>query len=147
MSRRPPTNALALALALPLAAAFGAADAADLMQTYELARANDPQLSAAESNRLATREGAVQARAALLPQLDGTATLSRSRSTSSGSGSTQINPITGQPVVTPGIEREIESTSRNYGLNVQQMVYDRGNFTRLRSQRALSQAADFQLES
>ena len=147
MSRRPPTNALALALALPLAAAFGAADAADLMQTYELARANDPQLSAAESNRLATREGAVQARAALLPQMDGTATLSRSRSTSSGSGSTQIDPITGQPVVTPGIEREIESTSRNYGVNVQQMVYDRGNLTRLRSQRALSQAADFQLES
>jgi len=145
MSRRP--LFLALALVLPLAASVEAASAADLMETYEMARLSDPQLSAAEASRLATREGSVQARSALLPQLDGTATLSRSRSTSSGSGSTLIDPDTGLPVVTPGVQREIESTSRNYSVNVTQMVYDRGNFTRLRSQNALSRAADFQLES
>ncbi len=144
MSRRP--LFLALALALPLAASVEAASAADLMETYEMARLSDPQLSAAEASRLAIREGAVQARSALLPQLDGTATLSRSRSTSSGS-TTQFDPDTGRPVLVPSVEREVETTSRNYSVNVQQMVYDRGNFTRLRSQRALSRAADFQLES
>ena len=40
----------------------------------------DPQLSAAESSRLATREGAVQARAPLLPQIDGSASYTQSRS-------------------------------------------------------------------
>ena len=57
MIRRPLVFALALAM-LP-ASAF----AEDLLQTYELARTGDPQLSAAESDRLATKEGAVQARA------------------------------------------------------------------------------------
>ena len=50
------TLVLALALALP-----AAAGATDLMQTYEMARNGDPQLAAAESNRLAQKEGAVQA--------------------------------------------------------------------------------------
>ena len=49
MIRRP----LALALALALLPAAGA-HAEDLMQTYELARAGDPQLAIAESNRLIT---------------------------------------------------------------------------------------------
>ena len=61
MIRRPIVLALALAL-LP-----AAASAEDLLQTYELARSSDPQLSAAESGRLATKEGAVQTRAAMLP--------------------------------------------------------------------------------
>ena len=66
MSRRPLVLALAFAL-LPVSGVH----AEDLLQTYELARSGDPQLSAAESSRLFTREGAVQARAALLPQIDG----------------------------------------------------------------------------
>jgi outer membrane protein TolC len=72
MSRRP--LVLALALALPTFAMIDAASATDLMQTYELARAGDPQLAAAESGRLAQKEGAVQARAALLPQINGSET-------------------------------------------------------------------------
>ncbi|HKN78822.1 MAG TPA: hypothetical protein VJW16_06615, partial [Lysobacter sp.] len=64
MSRRPLVLALALVLA-PLAA-----NAEDLLQTYELARAGDPTYSAAESSRLVTKEGAVQARSLLLPHLD-----------------------------------------------------------------------------
>jgi len=142
MSRHP--LFLALVVALPLAAATGVASAADLLQTYELARASDPQLSIAESSRLATREGAVQARSALLPQLDGTASITRSRSNSLGS-SQQFDPATGLPL--PGVERESEITSRNYSVNVSQMVFDRGRFTTLRSRQALSRSADFQLRS
>src|SRR3546814_572374 len=71
MSRRPLALALALAVLLP-----ASASAEDLLQTYELARTGDPQLAAAESSRLAQKEGAVQARARLLPQINGRAPLS-----------------------------------------------------------------------
>lgn len=118
MSRHPLVLALAFAL-LP-----AAAHAEDLLQTYELARAGDPQFSAAESSRLVTREGSVQARAALLPNLTGDASIGR-----------------------PIADGDGETTSRDAGLNVRQMVYDHSNFTRLRSANALSEAADFQLDS
>ena len=64
MSRRP--LALALALALP-----SAANATYLMQSYELAPSGDTTLSIAEPTRLIDKEGAVQARAALLPPITG----------------------------------------------------------------------------
>jgi outer membrane protein len=123
MSRHP----LVLALAAVIGASAllpGAAHAEDLLQTYELARSGDPQFSAAESGRLVTREGSVQARAALLPNVTGDASIGR-----------------------PIADGDGESTSREVGVNVRQMVYDHGNFTRLRSANALSQAADFRLDS
>jgi outer membrane protein len=123
MSRHP----LVLALAAVIGASAllpAAAHAEDLLQTYELARSGDPQFSAAESGRLVTREGSVQARAALLPQISGSA--SQSRSLADG---------------------EDESNSRTLGVDATQMIYDHRNFTRLRSANALSQAADFQLDS
>jgi outer membrane protein len=142
--RRPLFLALAVFM-LPVAGVH----AEDLLQTYELARAGDPQLAAAESTRLATREGAVQARAALLPQLDGTATLQKSR-TDGSSTNTQFvdDPVTGQPTpVQFNVQSTSTTTSRDLGVNLRQMVYDRSNFTRLKSQQALSQASDFQLRS
>jgi outer membrane protein len=123
MSRHP----LVLALAAVIGASAllpAAAHAEDLLQTYELARSGDPQFSAAESGRLVTREGSVQARAALLPTVTGDASIGR-----------------------PIADGDGESTSRDVGVNVRQMVYDHGNFTRLRSANALSQAADFRLDS
>ncbi len=139
MIRRP----LVLALAFVLAPSLASAE--DLMQTYELARAGDPQFSAAESNRLATREGAVQARAAMLPQLDGTATLSRSK-TEGPSTQTQLDPSTGDFIEYSG-DIETEVTTRRYGVDLSQMIYDRSRFTTLSSQKALSMASDFQLQS
>ena len=127
MIRRP--LVLALALALPAYAWVGSASAADLMQTYELARSGDPQLSAAESGRLAQKEGAVQARATLLPQLSGDASLSRSKSRPEGGSWTDTR------------------TSRGYGLTLNQSVLDFSRYSTLRGQRALSQAADFDLEA
>ncbi|MDQ3494749.1 MAG: TolC family outer membrane protein [Pseudomonadota bacterium] len=133
MIRRP------LVLALALAVMPSAAFAEDLLQTYELARSNDAQFSAAESTRLATKEGAVQARSALLPQINGSASLNRSRTDNTGTQAfgSQLLPN----------DTDSERTVRDAGLNLRQMVFDRSNFTRLRSQRALSQAADFQLQS
>ena len=127
MIRRP--LVLALALALPVSAFVGSVSAADLMQTYELARSGDPQLSAAESGRLAQKEGAVQARATLLPQLTGDASLGRSKSKPEGGSWTDTR------------------TARGYGLNLNQSVLDFSRYSTLRGQRALSQAADFDLEA
>jgi outer membrane protein len=144
MSRHPLVLALAFAL-LPVAGAH----AEDLLQTYELARGSDPQLSAAESGRLATKEGAVQARAAMLPQIGGTASLQKSRNDGSSTQTQFVtDPVTG--VSRPeqfNFTSSSEDTTRNLGVNLRQMVYDRSNFTRLKSQNALSQASDFQVES
>ena len=133
MTRRPLALALAVLL-LPLGA-----QAEDLVQSYELARNSDPQFAAAESSRLASREGAVQARASLLPQLNGDASYNRSNSESEGS------QALGGQIFTSNSEND--NTSRQYGLNLRQMVYDHSNITRLRSQNALAEASDFQLES
>ena len=144
MIRRPLALALALAL-LPVAGAH----AEDLLQTYELARAGDPQLAIAESNRLITREGAVQARADLLPQINGSATYNRSKSTGPGRQQiTTVDPVTGEPTF-QNIDGNSESTSntRNIGVNVDQVLFDMGAFSRLRSERTLSRAANFTLES
>ena len=138
MIRRP--LVIALAAAVSLSALLPAtASAEDLLQTYELARAGDPQFSAAESNRLVVKEGRVQARSLLLPHLDGTAGYSKSWSDSTG---TQVFGTT--PLASDGSN---DSTTKNWGVNLNQMVYDHSNITRLRSANALSEASDYNLES
>ncbi|WP_026010734.1 MULTISPECIES: TolC family outer membrane protein [unclassified Pseudoxanthomonas] len=113
-----------LALALAAALAPVTASAADLLQTYEMARNGDPTLAIAESNTLITKEGRVQARAALLPQVNGSASLTRSRTERDGR---------------PGT---IERTSRSYGLRASQTLFNWGDFSTLRAERTLSAAAD-----
>lgn len=127
MTRRP------LVLALALLCAPMAAQAEDLLQSYELARGSDPQFSAAESGRLISREGAAQARAALLPQISGDASYSRAYNNSETGGS--------------AFDSESDTNSRQLGVNLNQMVYDHSRITRLRSQNALATSADFQLEA
>ena len=119
MLRRP--LVLSLALALASAPVF----AEDLMQTYELARVNDPQLSIAESRRLNSQEEVVVARSGLLPQIDGTATLGRSHA----AGETG------------------SSRSRNYSARLSQSVFDLGTISNLRARRDFATAADYDLEA
>ena len=118
-----------LALALAAALASGSAQATDLLETYEMARNGDPQLAIAESSTLYDKEGEVQARAALLPQVTGDASLRRSRTEYEGTSGT------------------FTTTSRSYGVNATQTLFNWGQFSSLRAQRSLSQAADFTLEA
>ena len=143
MIRRPLVLALAFAL-LP-----AAAPAADLLQVYQLARESDPQFSSSEAQARATREGAVQARAAMLPQISGEARYTGSRTSGPGRQSAQTtNPVTGEIefVTVPG-DSETDSRTRSIGVGAQQMIYDRSRFTTLRSQQALGRAADYQVEA
>ncbi|MFO1493718.1 MAG: TolC family outer membrane protein [Lysobacterales bacterium] len=123
---------LSLALIAALAAASTCVQAADLAEIYEMARASDPQLAAAESAMLASGEGVVQARATLLPSLSGTATLGDD--TSSTLGLQQFVGPDGRPTVVNGTTNE--SRTRTYSLSLRQTLYNHSNYTRLRGARA-----------
>lgn len=130
-----------LALALALALLPAAAHADDLLQSYNHARNSDPQFAAAESRQLVTREGAVQARAVLLPQIDGSATLRRSKS--DGPSTFQSDPTL--PAVTGNISSK--NTSRSIGISGSQVLFDFSRYSTLKSQKALTRASEFQLQS
>lgn len=111
----------------------GPAAAADLAQIYDMARASDPQLAAAESAMFAAGEGVVQARAALLPNLSGTAQLGDSNSDSS--------QVSAQPAPGGGVTfgrglSSGDSTTRTYRLVLSQSIYNHSSYTRLRGARA-----------
>lgn len=133
-----------LALALAVALLPVGAQAEDLMQTYQLARTQDPQLAASEAGQRATAEGQVQTRAAMLPQINANASISRSRSTSE-TGQPQIDPNTG--AIISGGERTQDSTGRNVGINLSQMVYNGQTISRHRAQQLQTQAGEHDLES
>ena len=122
---------LALALALTAAGASGPASASDLMDAYRMARDSDPQLGAAESRRLAQGEGIVQSRAALLPQISASASLSDSRSDTASSQVFSTDPL----IIGTNIG-ESDSRSRSYDIDLRQSLYDRANYTRLHASRA-----------
>src|SRR6476659_8177262 len=134
MRRSPLVLALALAV-LPVAGAH----AEDLLQTYALARGSDPQLAGAEATQRAIREGESQARAAMLPQLAGDASYTKARSDGTGSR------VFGSAVV-PN-DNSQDTTTKNYGLTLSQMVFDYGRISQLRSEKALTHASEFQLKS
>ncbi|WP_430392403.1 TolC family outer membrane protein [Dyella sp. 20L07] len=81
-----------LTLALALSAFPLAGHSEDLLDAYREARANDPVLSQAEATRLATGEGVTQARAVMLPQLNGSFGLQQQSSgNSNNSTGTGVN--------------------------------------------------------
>jgi outer membrane protein TolC len=65
-----PTSRFLVACGLSLTASV--AGAANLIEVYQQALQNDPQIREAEANRLASRESKPQALAALLPQVNAT---------------------------------------------------------------------------
>jgi len=117
MLRRPLAFALAAAL-LPTAA-----QADDLLQSYNNARNGDPQYAAAESSRAAAAERPVQARATLLPQVGGSVGWSRNG--------------------TPGNGRRTGS----WGVDASQSLFDYGNYTALRAAKAQDRAGGFDLDA
>ncbi|NDY96017.1 TolC family outer membrane protein [Wenzhouxiangella limi] len=116
--------ALSLSLALsPLAVAV------DLLGVYELAQSNDAELRAAESRLAVAGEIPVQTRAALLPQLSGSASQTLGESSPS---------VGGNSLPTNDIDQ------RNYSIQLRQSIYDDANYGRLERGRAELAAADAQ---
>lgn len=108
------------------------AGAVDLMGVYELAEQNDPELRAADYQRRATGENPNQARAALLPQISGSASKTIGSSTAEVAGVEQ-----------PSSDEDTE----NYSVQLRQSIYDDANYGELGRARAQATQADWDYES
>lgn len=137
-------SSLTLAIAIAFAPGFAHAD--DLLQAYNLARNSDPTFAGAEANNRAVKENAVQARAAMLPQISGSVTGSASSSKSDSGTTTTIDPNTGLPITVNG-NSTTNSRSLSSGISLSQMVFDPAANARLRSARASGKASDMTLNA
>jgi outer membrane protein len=129
-----------LAFALLLAGISGSAAATDLVQAYDLARAEDPQFAASEANKNATAEGIVQSRSVLLPQITADATYGRSYTSSSGN---QV--FAGETTGTNSSYSE--SSRRGSGVNISQSIYDHSDYTRLGASKARTRQAEAEFDA
>jgi outer membrane protein len=120
----------ALGLLLVMFAAATATAAKDLVGVFEDALKNDPQIRAADANRLAQREARPQAFAALLPQLSGMAAITRD--TTSGRMDTLAANANNQPILLPQTD-SIVTTTKQWSLNLQQNVFSWANWMSLRA--------------
>ena len=125
---------IALTVSLCLSAA---AQAEDLLNVYDSAVVNDPQIREAEANRKAARESRPQAIARLLPQANGS--LARSRSWQDGSGfQTQVQGTTPVPVIQGGTG---VSDQDQWSLSIRQSVFSWANWaTLMQSSHEVAQA-------
>jgi outer membrane protein len=126
----------ALAAALAVAVLSSPLRAEDLSQIYAQAREADPTLAAADANRLATKEGSPQARAALLPLITGSYGYGRSNGNTSPVSSDASSALEAGTQFT-------RERSRPASITLKQSLFDWGNIERLRSANALSEGADF----
>jgi outer membrane protein len=126
-----------LTLALSLAAISLPSHGEDLLDAYRDARANDPVLAQADATRLATGEGVNQARALLLPQINGSLSLSQSN----GGGGARLqdpnNP--GQFISTSAFGH---SRTRSLNANLSQTVFDFSKYANLKAAHASANAQD-----
>ena len=123
----------ALGLLFTLLVAATAVPAKDLIGVFEDALTNDPQLRGADANRLAQREARPQALAALLPQLSGTASIARDMM--SGQSDTLAANANNQPILLPQLD-SINTTTKQWSLNLQQNVFSWSNWMSLRAANA-----------
>jgi outer membrane protein len=125
-----------------------AAPAADLLDVYQRALQNDPQLREAEANRLAALESKPQAIAALLPQINGSAQVSRETDVGPDNytQSEQLGP--GQPLVAVAepFNGTTTTTSHVYRADLKQSLFSWQNWVALKTADAtVAQAeADYQ---
>lgn len=127
MTRRSHLASLTLAVSIALGTV---AHADDLMQVYEQALLNDPQIREADASRMATREARPQAIAALLPQASATA--SRTRNWSSGTGFTQFVFGNTPPQTSPTGGDSISDTD-TWRLQIRQNVFSYANWMALKA--------------
>jgi outer membrane protein len=126
-----------LTLALALAAISLPSHGEDLLDAYRDARANDPVLSQADATRLATGEGVDQARALLLPQINGSLSLSQ---TNGGGGTSFEDPNNPGSFINTSQFGHTRTRSINGQLN--QTVLDFSKYANLKAAHSASDAQD-----
>jgi outer membrane protein len=115
-----------------LAVVGGTAGAKDLLGVYQDALGNDPQIRAADANRLAQRENRPQAFAALLPQISGTAAYLVDHSSGVQDQPNTYQAQVGGPLVFP-IPDTTTSYQTRWGLNLRQNVFSWSNWMTLKA--------------
>lgn len=102
------------------AAGMGQAGAADLIEIYQRALQNDPQLREADANRLASRESKPQALAALLPQVNVTGAYEHSKAKGAS-----LYPLGGgaNELVVLSLENEQRLNTRQYQIELRQTLF------------------------
>jgi outer membrane protein len=139
-----------LTVALALAATSFASHAEDLLDAYRQARANDPVLSQADSIRLATGEGVVQARALLLPQVGAQLQLTQaepagpSRVPLTDTHGRMLRDAGGNPLLSGDIGHK---RTRQIGATIKQSVVDFSKYADLKAAKSSSQAQDATYEA
>src|SRR6516164_8269607 len=121
------TLALVL-LALPLAA-----PAKDLIGVFEDAVHNDPVIRQADANRLAARESKPQALAALLPQVNGTAGITREHASGFESQIFEVLNGGAPQLVVARTADQIDNTIQQWSLNLRQNVFSWSNWMSLKA--------------
>ncbi|MFC4526044.1 TolC family outer membrane protein [Dyella halodurans] len=117
-----------LTLALALSALPLAGHSEDLLDAYREARANDPVLSQADATRLAVGEGVTQARALMLPQLNGAYSLNQQPA-----GSAATNGV---------LAGSDHSRSRQLSATLNQSVVDLSQWANLSAARSSASSQD-----
>jgi outer membrane protein len=123
----------AATLALCLLACWEVAAAKDLRGVFEDAVKNDPVIRQADANRLAAREARPQAWAAVLPQLQGTAGVTRDHFSGYVDQVTE-NPSdpTAPPVVIPFPET-IDTTTKTWAVNLRSNLISWTNWMNIKA--------------
>src|SRR5580704_11177269 len=118
-----------LACMLLAGALAQSAAAKDLVGVYEDALRNDPQLRAADANRLASRESRPQALAALLPQISGTAAYTRDHN---GGNQDQLQVTPGGQLYVAPLPYTAGTTEKQWALNLRQNLFSWQNWVTLK---------------
>jgi outer membrane protein len=123
-------NVKKLAIAVLVGCAATAAQGEDLIDVFQLALDNDPQLRAADASRLSVAENKRQAFANFLPNV---------------TGSLSYSETSGDFALAGGIKGDIDSSRDNYQVTLNQSIYRHDNYTRLDAARnqGLQAQADY----
>jgi outer membrane protein len=157
---------LTLALALALATVSLPSHGEDLLDAYHQARANDPVLSQADATRRATGENVDQARALLLPQINGSVSLSQTNGGNSSNSSLfgGTTGTTGNSFLCSGLAAGTgtydctafngngsgstgHSRTRQEGLTLDQVVFNFADYSSLKAAHASAKSQDETYES
>ena len=119
-----------------LLAASGSAQAADLLETFHAAQANDPVFAAARAAQQAGEEKLSQGRSLLMP------TVSLNANTTFNDLTTQFNPAV-PPLLTGGTDRY---NSNGYGVTLVQPIFREQNWAAYSESKLQTMQADLQFK-
>lgn len=127
----------AATLTLSLLALASTAGAKDLQGVFEDALHNDPVIKQANANRLATREARPQAWAAVLPQFNGTAGVTRDHTSGFQGVVAEVgnpnNPTAPPSLVVVQLPETIDTTTKTWGLNLRSNLFSWTNWMQIKA--------------